>query len=189
MNRILRFPALAFLFTVLLTPLFPQPAPAADYGLLGFDVRAGVAIPDDHDNGFAVGVSAPVVRWGLKGLSLHPALQYAAADIDLISDGSANVETSTLGFGVEVRYFPSRDWSGLYFGGGPYFFSTDRGVVLPPGPGSSDPQVFDTQNDSFGTVAFVGYQFGDWGGSFLGEGRIVSTNSFDQFQVMAGYSW
>lgn len=190
MNRSLHSVALVSCCTALLALICSSlPAQATDVGLFGFDIRAGIAIPDDHDNGFAVGVSAPVVRWPLKGISLHPGVLYAQADIDLIDDGSANVETSTLGLGLEARYFPSRDWKGLYFGAGPYLFNTDRNVLIPDPTSPSGRRVVGSDNESVGTSILVGYQFGEWGGSFLAEGRVVSTNSFDHFQVLAGYSW
>lgn len=66
MNRI------SLLTLALTLAVTPVPAHAAEFGLLGFDVRAGVAIPDElEDNGFALGASLKVAEF-LNGFSLHP---------------------------------------------------------------------------------------------------------------------
>lgn len=173
-------------YLVLLAAIYVpfSPAHAAEFGLYGFDVRAGVVVPTDWDTGFLVGGSVNVGEL-LDGLYLYPAVTYSTAED---SFAGIDLEVTDLSLGAEVRYFPAGDPTGWYFGGGPYihFLEREVGVFFPgPIPGRG----FNTiDGEEIGPTAVGGYQFGADGGLLL-EARYSVVSGYDTLQVLAGYSF
>lgn len=71
--------------------LAAAPAPAADLGWHGLEVRGGMTFPADWDQGYTVATSADLGEI-VTGLRLYPGVSYSQADT-----------SQSFGFGVEVE--------------------------------------------------------------------------------------
>lgn len=157
-------------------------ATAADFGLFGFDVRAGVVLPSDWDTGYLVGGSANVGEI-VDGLYLYPALNYSQAETTVAPFGSnVTLEVTSFALGAEVRYFPAGSPTAWYFGGGPYLNFLDREIV-------AGRVTVNISTEEVGLMGVAGYQFGSEGTGLLAEARYSVVSGYDTVQVLAGYSF
>lgn len=185
--------ALSCLALALLVVLSP-PADASDFGFFGTEIRGGAVFPDDFDTGFTVGLAFNVAELA-DGLYLYPALNYSEADdsrrVVLPFDAVVDVdfEVSDISVGAEVRYYPSGEERGFYFGGGPYyhFLEVDASAQTNfPFPiivtGSAD-------TDELGGTAVAGWRFDSGRSAYFVEGRYVVVSDFDSAQALIGISF
>jgi hypothetical protein len=155
-------------------------ASAAEFGFGGVDLRGGIAIPSEWDNGTTFGLSVEIGEL-TNGLYLHPAVRYSVAEeTESIFGVDFGLEVTDLALGAEVRYFPAKGQRGWYFGGGVYVHFLDREVVL---GGTS---VGSVSNEQIGPGGVVGYRWSRSGLSFFTEARYDLADVFDRAEVLIG---
>lgn len=170
----------------LLSLFLITPAGAAEFGLFGWDLRAGAVIEDGPDAA-TVGFSLNVAEL-IPGLYLYPGASYTTGDSGRSLRGE-DVDADTLSLGIEVRYFLAQERRGWYFGGGPYYHRSDTGA-FEVNLGGEIFVVRDRTEDDFGPVGVAGYQFGDTGRGWLVEARVAAAaGPFDGLQLLGGYSF
>ena len=175
-------------FLLLLAMFTALPAAAADFGLYGFDVRAGLVIPTDWDTGYLVGASANVAEL-FDGLYLFPAISYSQAEDSESALGiDFDLEVTNIALGAEVRYFPDGQPRGWYFGGGPYLNLVDREFLVGFGGGGRT-RVASVDTEEIGITGVAGYQLGAGDAGLLLEGRYSVVSGYDTAQLLIGYSF
>jgi hypothetical protein len=162
--------------------LAAAPAPAADLGWHGLEVRGGMTFPADWDQGYTVATSADLGEI-VTGLRLYPGVSYSQADTSQSFGFGVEVEQeiTTLALGAEVRWFFSRDGGGWYVGGGPYLHRLEYEVASLVGGGVVAKGTIET--DSLGIEGVAGYSFG---GRFNVEARYDTVSNFKGAQLLVG---
>lgn len=157
-------------------------AGAAELGLEGWDLRAGVALPSDWDQGTTFGVSLDLGRL-TSGLYLYPAVRYSSAKAtESIFGFDFDLNVKDTAVGAEVRYFPAHERKGWYFGGGGYMHFLDYDVAAGGGKASAT-----TQEVGPGGVA--GYRWAREKTSFFVEARYDLAGTFDRGEVLVGVAF
>lgn len=105
------------------------PGNAADIGYNGFEVRGGVATPQDLDTGLGLGIAVDIGEL-YDQLRLYPAATYTSTSTEtLIFLTPVEFDMDIISVGAEVRYFPNPDLTGWYFGGGPYLHQYESSIA------------------------------------------------------------
>lgn len=154
--------------TLLALLIIGVPTTAAEIGLSGFELRAGVTSPDAFDTGLSVGANLDLGEV-YDQLRLYPGLFYSTASTDFFGE---DLDVDVLAAGAEVRYFLEPDLSGWYFGGGPYLHDYSYSISGVDLGGAS----------TVGVVGVAGYNFDP----LLGiEGRF--NTGFQHFAILATF--
>jgi hypothetical protein len=152
---------------------------AAAFAFGGVDLRGGIAIPSEWDNGTTFGVSVEVGEL-TNGLYLYPAVRYSIAEeTESLFGIDLGLEVTDLALGAEVRYFPAMEQRGWYFGGGVYAHFLDHEFRV--GSGTSS-----VSTEQIGPGGVVGYRW-KWNNvSFFTEARYDLADVFDRAEVLIG---
>jgi hypothetical protein len=154
-------------------------AAAAEFGFGGVDLRGGIAIPSEWDNGTTFGLSVEVGEL-TNGLYLYPAVRYSVAEeTESIFGIDFGLEVTDVALGAEVRYFPAKEQRGWYFGGGAYVHFLDHEFRV--GSGTSS-----VSSEQIGPGGVVGYRWSRNGLSFFTEARYDLADVFDRAEVLIG---
>lgn len=159
-------------------------ASAVEFGLFGYDVRAGLVVPSDWDTGFAIGASANIAEL-YDGLYLYPGVVYSQAE-DTAGSGlfEADLEVTSLALGAEVRYFLAQEQRGWYFGGGPYLHFLDREILV-----FGRRSVASVDHQEVAITGVAGYKLGAGRSGLLLEARYSIVSGYDNGQILVGYSF
>ena len=156
--------------------LIPSSLRAADFGLKGVEVSAGIAAPQDFDTGYALGVGLDLGDI-TRSLTLAASAGYWKAST---SDFGVDLDATNLSVGVDVRYYFLEPRRGLYVGGGARInhLSVEAAVPL----GGFGTLVVKTTDNKVSPEGVVG-----WSSSrFYLEGRYNAIDGLNTVIVMAG---
>ncbi len=160
--------------------LIVSPVAAQNFGLFSVNPSASIVMPEHHDMGFGINVSANVGEV-MEGLSIYPAISYWMASWENYENSSTN----NIAIGADVHYTMSGFPEGMYVGAGlSYNMLTWEYDYLDPWTGNTRTWSFDDNN--FGTSAFVGYAFTMGNFGLFAEARYNVINNFNNLQLSVG---
>jgi len=156
--------------------LAPPSLLAADFGLKGVEISAGIAAPQDFDTGYALGVDLDL------GDITHSLTLVASAEYWKASgrDFGVDLDADNLSAGVDVRYYVFEPRRGLYVGGGGRVnhLSSEAAVPL----GGFGTLVVKTTDNKVSPEGVLGWS----GGRFYMEGRYNAIDGLNTVSVVVG---
>ncbi|MBD3224976.1 MAG: hypothetical protein GF313_09615 [Caldithrix sp.] len=157
------------------------PAMAQNFGLFSVSPYVSIVMPEDHDMGFGVGVSADVGEI-TPGLTLVPNVYFWNASWEAFEDGS----TTNFALGADLQYALDNVVPGLYAGGGLNMNFLSYEYEFNYGFGTTS---VDDSESKFGISPLVGYKFDLGNFAAFAEGRYNMIDSFDNLQINFGASF
>jgi hypothetical protein len=160
---------------------------AADVRFSSFDLHGGVNRPSGWDGGTTFGVSANLIELK-RGLWIAPALFRSTMDRPG-GDGilGIDLDQTVLSLGAELRWYPSRQQSGLYFGGGVFLNRIDQDSTFRVGTVSD---TLSTSSESIGAMGLAGLRLGrPDGAAFLLEARYALLSGGNTLHLLGGVSF
>lgn len=161
------------------------PLAAADLGLRGFGVQAGVAAPEDFDTGLAIGLSADLGEV-YKRIVLAPSIGYwrASASEDFGGFG-ADLDVTAYTLGADVHYYLKEARNGIYVGGGVHLNRiTYEDAVTLPFVGRF--AVLESTVERVGPAAVAGYRGAILGLDGFAEAKFSAVSGFNTLQLTLG---
>ena len=157
-----------------------SPVAAQEFGLFSVNPSASIVMPENHDMGFGVNVSANVGEV-MEGLSIYPTVSYWTASWENLDNSSTN----NIALGVDVHYSMEAFPAGMYVGAGlNYNMLTWEYDYVDPWTGQTRTWSFDDNN--LGTSAFVGYTFSMGNFGLFAEARYNLISDFNNLQFSVG---
>lgn len=170
-------------FVVLAVAVFAltvAPVAAQQFGLFSVNPSISIVMPENHNMGFGLNVSANVGEV-MEGLSIYPTVGYWTASWENYDNSS----TSNISIGADVHYTMDAFPKGMYVGAGlSYNMLTWEYDYVNPWTGQNKTWSFDDNN--FGSSAFVGYAFTMGNFGLFAEARYNVINNFNNLQFSVG---
>jgi hypothetical protein len=156
--------------------LVPCSLRAADFGLNGVEVRAGIVSPEDFDTGYSVGVGLDLGDFADRFTLVAGADYWKASG----SDAGVDLDATNLSAGADVRYYLSELRRGFYAGAGARLNHTSAEAAI--SLGSFGTLAVKTTQNRLSPEGIVGYT----AGRFNLEARYSAIQDVGTLSVVAG---